>query len=183
MSRYFYAYFDEKKKKPVVKNYGPTGNAGVLLINLKQRKEHNITQKALDYMKAHYETLSLGDEEALNNVFGEDFLLLDNKWDWATVFYNIHYSYQEGIAYLDDKEDHEDVVMHYIGKQKPWGRFSTNPKTLFYYKYLFKSPRWKPIDVIKYLYYSFVFFIIKNKYIYNFAHKIFTRVKKKILKS
>jgi lipopolysaccharide biosynthesis glycosyltransferase len=36
---------------------------------LKQRKEQQITQKALDYIKEHYETLTLGDEEALNAVF------------------------------------------------------------------------------------------------------------------
>ncbi|MDR3169211.1 MAG: hypothetical protein LBU27_05670 [Candidatus Peribacteria bacterium] len=109
-------------------------------------------------------------------------MLLDNKRDWSTVFYNIRYSVQEETATLDERVDHNDVVMHFVGKQKPWHWFSTNPKTLFYYKYLFMSPWWTWREVIKYCYYSFVFFIIQNKAVSRFIKRIFLRVKKKYKK-
>jgi lipopolysaccharide biosynthesis glycosyltransferase len=89
---------------------------------------------------------------------------------------------QEGTARMDERVQHTDVVMHFVGKQKPWHRFSTNPQTLFYYKYLFKSPWWTWMDVIKYCYYSFVFFIIKNKSVYRFIKRMLLRVKKKYKK-
>lgn len=95
----------------LVKTNKYTFNAGVLLIDCKKTKAHNLD----DFVKDVYErgeNATYINDEVILNLYDQQFKILDNK-------YNIKPYFQEDM----NLEPEEIVVMHFSGKGfKPWDK-------------------------------------------------------------
>jgi len=111
-------YF-EKDKNPYI-------NAGVLLFNIPKINKDNLAQKLIDNVKPYKECLILPDQDIIAKTFGLQIKDL-----------GIQYNF-----YTRDKDYHEAIIIHVIGRKKPihfssWYRFYYFHE---YIKYLQSSP-------------------------------------------
>lgn len=129
-------------------------NAGVLLINLKFWREHDIAQACIDYFHKYPERILYNDQDLLNSVLYKDKKLIDIKWNVQDAFYRPG-SY---IIKERNKQNIESllhpVVLHYTNR-KPWAYDSQHPLRNKYFYFLDFTP-WKgnrsldkPINRIK----------------------------------
>lgn len=110
-------------------------NAGMLLINLKYWREHNVMERCLTCITRMADRLLFHDQDTLNIV------LQDEK-----KFLPLKYNFQTGFLYhctsLADEERAEvlastsaPVVIHYTGPGKPWSKLSYHPYRDYYMHY------------------------------------------------
>lgn len=93
-------------------------NSGVILINLKEWRKNNITQKCINELNS--KSFKYPDQDVLNNVLKNNILKLNFKWNYQTVFLGGKYKlkYPKGI-------------LHYISHNKPWKGLSNTKKDSF----------------------------------------------------
>jgi len=97
-------------------------NAGVLLINLKKWREHDIKNQVIDYINTNPSTIKFCDQDALNAVLHDKWLYLDTKWNYQTYHYM-----------TNPNSGTDPAIIHYTGGGKPWN--SNHPLKKYYYKY------------------------------------------------
>nr|WKN40033.1 glycosyltransferase family 8 protein [Tunicatimonas sp. TK19036] len=124
-----------------IKNY-QYFNSGVLLINLKKWRKHNIMQETIKFIEQNQARLQWHDQDALNAV-------LYGKWFALHPKYNM-----QGALFMDEFENfrgdpdelqeaiRHPVIIHYSTPLKPWHYLSFHPYTKEYFKYLASTP-WK----------------------------------------
>jgi lipopolysaccharide biosynthesis glycosyltransferase len=101
-------------------------NAGVLVLNLKKWREHNITNQIIDFMKKNQNIIRYPSQDPMNAILHDKWLQLDEKWN-----------YQSKHLYNTDLRL-EPAIIHYTGKDsKPWWSLK-NPLHNEYFKYLKK---------------------------------------------
>ena len=102
-------------------------NAGVLLINLEYWRKHDITKKLFCSSIKIREDIKFVDQDVLNYTLKDSKLLVEDK-----------YNFQEtGYHKKDRKPDLEyPVIVHYLGKSKPWSPKGKNKYFILYKKYL-----------------------------------------------
>ena len=100
-------------------------NAGVLLINLKKWREDNLEKKFFEYAKENMSHLRSVDQEILNNVCGKGIKSIDKKFNFIPELSN--------KKFLNDDEDHDAIIVHFAGTQKPW----INTKIFGYRKFCY----------------------------------------------
>ena len=94
-------------------------NAGVLLIDLKQRRENNVMKQSIDYCVKNIEHLSLFDQDALNVIFQ------DNKCELPLCYNiipaNLNSDYYYTPEHLDEIKEavYRPVIIHYASSA-PW---------------------------------------------------------------
>ena len=94
-------------------------NAGVLLIDLKQRRENNVMKQSIDYCVKNIEHLSLFDQDALNVIFQ------DNKCELPLCYNiipaNLNSDYYYTPEHLDEIKEavYRSVIIHYASSA-PW---------------------------------------------------------------
>lgn len=110
-------------------------NAGVVLINLKYWRKHNVMQMCLDYLKNNYDKVDNNDQDVMNVVLKETKRQLHVTFNFQVqllmpYFYN---TFSEEM-----KNEIKDVktprIIHYAAELKPW--------MAYYYSYPFYS-LWK----------------------------------------
>lgn len=85
--------------------------AGVLLINLRFWREHDLQQQFMEVLRSQKHRIHYWDQCVLN-------LTLAGKWDRLPIHYNVCH----GMLPLLSKADFDKIcIMHYDGKGKPWG--------------------------------------------------------------
>ena len=89
-------------------------NAGVLLMNLKKIREEKFFEKIMNYLKKNYETILYSDQDVLNAVFYNNWLELDEKWNYHNYFV-IRRNSKIELINLDTPR-----IIHYTGPIKPW---------------------------------------------------------------
>lgn len=95
-------------------------NSGVLLINVETWREHNISTKVFEFIQTHPEKLVHPDQDALNAVLYDKWLLLHPKWNYTT-----------GHAKLRLRT--KPAIIHFTGQKKPWN--ASHPLGKHYLKY------------------------------------------------
>ncbi|MDQ0884709.1 glycosyltransferase family 8 protein [Peribacillus sp. V2I11] len=101
-------------------------NAGVLVLNLKKWREHNITNQIIDFMKNNQNIIRYPSQDSMNGILHDKWLQLDAKWN-----------YQSKHLYNTDLRL-EPAIIHYTGTDsKPWWS-SKHPLRGEYMKYLKK---------------------------------------------
>ena len=94
-------------------------NAGVLLIDLKQRRENNVMKQSIDYCVKNIEHLSLFVQDALNVIFQ------DNKCELPLCYNiipaNLNSDYYYTPEHLDEIKEavYRPVIIHYASSA-PW---------------------------------------------------------------
>ena len=114
-------YFDRE-----VTNYF---NAGVLLINLEKWRQEKITEKSLEFSRLNRKKIVRADQDILNCLFKNDWLLLDKKFNLDLKRGN-----------LNSEPEKDTVVLHYSDKAKPWQYIFYGKSQKYYWQYLKKTP-------------------------------------------
>ena len=85
-------------------------NSGVLVIDLTRWRDTAVESRIVDYASTLPDSYVLLDQDALNTVLWDDWLLIDWKlWNWP--------------GYFKDFRAWETNVVHFIGTSKPWERY------------------------------------------------------------
>jgi len=120
-------------------------NSGVMLMNLKQMRKDNITDKLIEYRLNGYNELM--DQDALNVVLKNKVLELPFKYNTQLMFmymnsaiHKIRKFYKLDETIMDyDSIIGTSVVLHYSGKKKPWKHLDGFMHEIWVYNY-YSSP-------------------------------------------
>ncbi|HEV7718504.1 MAG TPA: glycosyltransferase family 8 protein [Arsenicitalea sp.] len=105
---------------PRVQNYF---NAGVLLIDLQKWRAEDISERALDYLAQHPDTL-FSDQDALNVACDGKWKQLDPRWNFVDFFERVE------IATLG--AERRPWIVHFAAWDKPWNAKVPNINADFY---------------------------------------------------
>jgi lipopolysaccharide biosynthesis glycosyltransferase len=110
-------------------------NSGVMIINLTQWRKNNITSKVLEYLTQNREKIQYHDQDGLNAVLYNQWLVLPPKWNMQRNMLDCL-----DKAYFDEEQLKEAIqqpsIIHYTGSSKPWQYDNTHPLKNEYYHYL-----------------------------------------------
>jgi lipopolysaccharide biosynthesis glycosyltransferase len=105
--------------------------AGVLLINLKYWREHNIQKQLIEYASKNQGKLILEDQDTLNYVLRYKWFKLPSKYNKTPL---VLCSFG-GQTFQDCYENaYQPVIMHYASYIKPWLN-AWFPERKYYWKY------------------------------------------------
>lgn len=109
--------------------------SGVMLVNLKYWRNHNVEPGLLEYAKRQRKEVFFHDQDVLNYYFKRKWFLLPPKWNHIVgnmrVIKGPHYRNFDLIAFVK-----EPVIYHYASLDiKPWYNAPT-PEKRMYVKYL-----------------------------------------------
>jgi len=103
-------------------------NAGVLLVNLKYWREHQVLREFESYMERHKDSIKYHDQDVLNAVLCEQKILMPIKYNLQRGFllkkknydyWKVEREIAEALAY--------PCIVHYTNKYKPWKIYRENP--------------------------------------------------------
>lgn len=94
-------------------------NSGVLLMDVAKWKEHSIVNSLLELAAEQNQAVHLGDQSILNIYFEENWLTLDEIYNYM-VGVDIYHLGQE----CERLDDNPPVVVHYASHDKPWNTYS-----------------------------------------------------------
>ncbi|SDD32818.1 Lipopolysaccharide biosynthesis protein, LPS:glycosyltransferase [Terribacillus halophilus] len=116
-------------------------NSGLLLIDMKAWRDNDITEKVLTFINENPDKLAWHDQDALNAILWNDWLMLHPKWNAQTHVILKEYkakSLKEERVLRTVRET--PSIVHFCGEEKPWQEGSIHPYTDGYYEYLAKTP-------------------------------------------
>ena len=100
-------------------------NSGVMLFNLKEMRNNNITEKLWEYKLLRAKT-KLMDQESFNAICGEKCIHLPIKWNFNPSFANTNFIkhinriYETQYSCVNEMID-DAILIHYVGAEdKPW---------------------------------------------------------------
>jgi len=93
------------KVKLKLRNCHQYFNSGVMVIDLDAWRRHQIQSRALRIALDDYDSLDQMDQDVLNIVLADDWLILDPKWNTSKGKADVSFS---------------DGIIHFLGKVKPW---------------------------------------------------------------
>ena len=106
-------------------------NAGIVLLNLKRIREEDKFEKVFLYLKNNAHELLYLDQDALNAVLYDEWLEIDEKWNYHNTFILKREGKLKNVL-LDNP-----VIIHYTGPLKPWHKESKHILKSKYEKYKF----------------------------------------------
>lgn len=123
-------------------------NAGVLLVNLKYWREHQVLKNFESYMEKHADSVKMYDQDVLNVVFR-------NKKVYFPIKYNLQHPFlwRENVAYDYWKLEKEVLearmdpcIIHFTSTDKPWRKYQAEPHPFSstWYKYQ-DMTKWKGV--------------------------------------
>ena len=129
-------------------------NSGVLLINLQKWRQHNITEKTIEFIANNQDKITWWDQDSLNSVLCNKWLPLPLRWNQQSSFF-------EQKSYLQNKNNPDFIdainnpaIIHFSSLRKPWEYISRHPHKKEYFYYLSLTPwqDFKPkVNLIIYL--------------------------------
>lgn len=103
-------------------------NSGVLLINLKYWREHQVTERCFDCIATRREKLRWHDQDTLNVVLQNEIVRLALRYNLQTPFLlSVFASRYESIQEEIMNSVKSPCIIHYIGGGKPWQGQSLHP--------------------------------------------------------
>lgn len=134
--------YSNRERIKLYKNYF---NSGVMLLNLEKLRENNVKQLLIEAKIKNPDSI-LMDQDAFNDVFGENVKLLSIKYNCLYVnlvrakdkfkIDSLNKLYKTNFLKLDDLKE-QAVIIHYSSKDKPW-KYSNIPLSDEWYKYFLK---------------------------------------------
>ncbi len=112
-------------------------NAGILLINLYKWRVNDTSTKLIQFLQDNPHRTVFWDQDSLNAILYDDYLLLPLRWNLQSNFFEIRdqnrsQELQEAIT--------NPAIIHYTGMHKPWDYIDNHPYKQEYYKYLALTP-------------------------------------------
>lgn len=114
---------------------GPYINSGVLLMNLSLLRREQQLQPVLDYVRDHWRTLFLPDQDIISALYGDKILRL-NPYRYnmtERLFTAASLSHKDPLA-LSWVREHSRII-HYCGRNKPWKEHYLGKLDCFYWEY------------------------------------------------
>ncbi len=108
-------------------------NAGVMLLNLKYCREHNVSEMLKVFLSGTWE-IQWNDQDILNYLFQHKIKFVDIKWN--CTYYTSLYKDQEYFHRMAK----DPSIIHYISFAKPWIAGMNPHLKLDYFKYLRLTP-------------------------------------------
>lgn len=104
-------------------------NSGVLLVNLKYWREHQVLEDFESYMDKHADSIQLWDQDVLNVVFRDKKVSIPLKYNLQHPFlWKKSDSYDYWKLEQEVLEAREDpCIVHFTGTFKPWRIFLADP--------------------------------------------------------
>ena len=128
-------------------NIPPTNhyfNSGILIMNITEWREKNLTQIILTFIKLQHSNLTFWDQDALNAILSSQWKPLPPKWNQQSAIFEL--PRKKLIEVYGEKELNEALsdpcIIHYTGSSKPWDFLNLHPFKKEYFKYL-KKTIWK----------------------------------------
>ncbi|WP_297431419.1 glycosyltransferase family 8 protein [uncultured Cetobacterium sp.] len=109
-------------------------NAGVMVMDLKKLRENSKFLKTIDYCLSPDRELQLNEQDALNIMFENDYMINDLIWN-----------YTHGNSEENNCLESEIGIVHFTGDVKPWDCRSYSPYKHLYWRYLNETP-WKGFE-------------------------------------
>ncbi len=110
-------------------------NSGVLLINLKYWREHDLLNDFINFATSYPERLKCHDQDVLNFTLRDTKLSLPLKYNLQNGFL-----YNELVidnSYCDELKEAigNPVILHYTARVKPWFKYCEHPYKEEFFKY------------------------------------------------
>ncbi|HEX3045263.1 MAG TPA: glycosyltransferase [Bacillota bacterium] len=116
-------------------------NAGVLIMNLSNWRQHNISKKISDFLLNNPQRAAFADQDGLNVVLFGQWLPLPMEWNQQTTLTALYG--QRKITGVDVTNAIQNpLIIHYTMNSKPWHYMNMHPLQQEYYRYLSMTP-WK----------------------------------------
>lgn len=114
-------------------------NSGVLLVNLRYWREHQVLKDFVSYMENHAESIQFWDQDVLNVVFRDKKVLLPLKYNLQHQFLwrrRTTYDYWKLEAELSEALA-DPCIVHFTYAFKPWRKYQAEPHPFnsTWYKY------------------------------------------------
>ncbi|MEM8493790.1 MAG: glycosyltransferase family 8 protein [Planctomycetota bacterium] len=103
----------------------PLFNAGVLLMDLDAWRRDDLAARMISFLERYADRLVCADQDAINAVLAHRIAILSPHWNLVAA--SPHYLARIPDAALRDQvaawlaEPNAPVIMHYVGRHKPWG--------------------------------------------------------------
>lgn len=126
-------------------------NCGVLVINLKYWRDHQIERRFVNFIYEHSERIKWHDQDVLNYVLKEEKRILPLKYNvqhsfyFKPVFSLIDYWSMESEI-LDAQKN--PIILHFTSRNKPWHIGCKHPQTNVFLDYK-KKTIWAECPLIK----------------------------------
>lgn len=117
-------------ESPVILGY-PVGysyfNSGVMLVNLKYWREHNLFSRFIEFISLNSEIIILHDQDVLNAILYNARKFVSIRWNLMDFFLFAQPDVQSiRMSDLQSSMRHPAIV-HFTGKRKPWLRNCDSP--------------------------------------------------------
>lgn len=143
-------YTDKDKYQRLnISNDGNYINSGVLLMNLKYWREHNLVYKSLAYIKENRDKIIQHDQDVINAVMHNEIKLLPITYNFQTGFlFSCFFPNFNQELKKEIKENlYNPIIIHYSGSVKPWHKYTQHPYTKQYMHYR-KISLWKNFPIV-----------------------------------
>ena len=112
--------------------------SGVMVLNLKQWRQDNITDKLVRYLAENEGKIRWWDQDVLNGVLHGQWLPLHPTWDVNFLTKPKNYS---NLVFSMEKSDYlstigDPAIYHFAGGKKPWHYLYLGPFAEEYFRYL-----------------------------------------------
>ncbi|MGX7172612.1 glycosyltransferase family 8 protein [Enterococcus ratti] len=115
-------------------------NSGVMVIDIQQWNQKQITEKTIRYLKENGQRIIYHDQDALNAVLYEDWKQLEPKWNMQTsLIFERHPAPDATYEKLYQAGNDAPSIIHFTGHDKPWNTLKNHPYTNAYLKKLAHS--------------------------------------------
>lgn len=109
-------------------------NAGILLMNIRlMRKEYKL-EEALTYAKKNQDIIPNCDQDVINALYFNKIKLVSNKFNYEARFHTIEEILDYPVFLLKNRFKQDIIIIHYMGRYKPWNRGYGGKFGILYYK-------------------------------------------------
>jgi lipopolysaccharide biosynthesis glycosyltransferase len=143
------------KGTPGFRDYGiepdvPRFNGGVLLMDLKRWREHDMANRCIAYLEKYHEQIQFWDQDALNIIFAKDWVGLPASWNYRVDCHTTPDADRTVDVILSELKSDADII-HYASATKPWHYYADHPGKALFFEYLDKTEwrGWHPCPPLR----------------------------------
>ncbi|MBR0190709.1 MAG: glycosyltransferase family 8 protein [Thermoguttaceae bacterium] len=122
-------------------------NAGMILINLEKIRNERLFQKTILWIGQNQEKLVVADQDGLNVIFENDFVVMPFKWNIQVQpgwFELLNKKQRKEFQEYENLVKNPVGIIHYVSGIKPWHWYYWEPAGKLYWHYLAMTP-WKDL--------------------------------------
>lgn len=102
-------------------------NAGMMFINLKYWREHDVQTRTLSFIKNNPDLCVKHDQDALNYILSDQLLYLSIKFNYQRIFFERGFSFCEKLKEDVLNSAYYPCIIHYCDFEKPWHKECFHP--------------------------------------------------------